>query len=259
MCRMGLVRKSKFELLTLFEQFVIDKNCLNEGFIKSYNAGAVIKSLIKQFNLSTDENQWKDGNAEGFISMDNARQRPKNLLQRIGKELCEPVNDEIVVITIYSYNNDFPKLKEFMTACGWFFSYEDWNDEVYEISFEKHFQESVNDFYNGDTLYHLTPKSRVRKIMTIGLTPKTCSKKSYHPERIYLFTKELSQDELYNWIFQFSECENEKTIKQGYVVLKIDRSKCPNIKIFADPNLDGGVFTVDNIPPTAITIEKEVI
>ena len=37
-------------------------------------------------------------------------------------------------------------------------------------------------------------------------------------------------------------------------LLEIDSTKCNNLKIFGDPDMDGAVWTYDNIPPKAIKV-----
>lgn len=219
-----------------------------EGIFKSYDAGFIIKTLQQKFNI--DE-----------INVDIARKPATNDQVMLGYR-GDPINSEVVIIEITvpldeSYLKD--EIEPFMNACGWYFSSMDKiSDENVLIVFEKRLQEEEPKEYSDvSTLYHLTPISRLRKILDIGLTPKTHSKISYHPERIYLFPRELTHDELSYWICQLSAFEKEEVIKDGYAVLKIDRGKCNNIKIFADPNMDGAVFTMDNIPREAIeVIEK---
>lgn len=41
---------------------------------------------------------------------------------------------------------------------------------------------------------------------------------------------------------------------EKYCLLEISTSKCNDLKIFGDPDMDGAVWTYDNIPPQAIKI-----
>jgi hypothetical protein len=47
------------------------------------------------------------------------------------------------------------------------------------------------EYKNISKLYHVTEKNKINKILKIGLTPKTNSKISEHPERIYFLVKPL--------------------------------------------------------------------
>ncbi len=106
-------------------------------------------------------------------------------------------------------------------------------------------------------LYHITHERHLAKIKKIGLVPKSKSKKSAHPERIYLAWNEESAIKL---VKEFSDLEYE--FEHNYVLLKIDTSKISefrrdkNFKLHNDPNFTDGYFTYDNIPPAAINFEN---
>lgn len=106
-------------------------------------------------------------------------------------------------------------------------------------------------------LYHITHERHLEKIKKIGLVPKSKSKKSAHPERIYLAGNEESAIKL---VKEFSNLEYE--FEHNYVLLEIDTNKAvefkrdKNFKLNKDPNFTEGYFTYDNIPPTAINFEN---
>ena len=97
-------------------------------------------------------------------------------------------------------------------------------------------------------LYHLTSKNNLNKIKQQGLVPKSKSKKSYHPDRIYIVDEINSLKEL---LIHFLEIEGKKL--SDYVVLKIDYNLTNKPKIYNDPNfLNLGYYFTENIPPKAI-------
>lgn len=113
----------------------------------------------------------------------------------------------------------------------------------------------INDIQKTHSvLYHITPTKNVEKIMKIGLTPRTQNKIANHPERIYLGTnlKEL-QSGLLNAMKMTTE-------EKDWTILKIDTSffTKPGVKLFTDPMYDFGMYTLSNIPPYYITIEKQI-
>lgn len=102
--------------------------------------------------------------------------------------------------------------------------------------------------------YHLTSKNALDKIKKQGLVPRSKSKKSHHPDRIYIVDDLKSLKQL---LIQFSEIEGKDL--SDYVVLKIDYNLTSKPKIYNDPNfLSLGYYVVDNIPPTAIVDVIEV-
>ena len=78
----------------------------------------------------------------------------------------------------------------------------------------------------------------------------------YHPERIYFVTDISDKNKLKDLISQlFIKNENDIEYKSTYIILEIDLNKngqSVNPQFYKDPNLDGAVFTMENIHPNAI-------
>ena len=109
---------------------------------------------------------------------------------------------------------------------------------------------------NHNQLYHVTQTNYVEKIMKIGLLPKTKTKLGNHPDRIYLALDIKSADDFK------SNIENLEDFKdKDFTLLKIDISffkGSTSKKLYLDPQfLRGGVFTLSNIKPEFISIEKK--
>jgi len=97
-------------------------------------------------------------------------------------------------------------------------------------------------------LYHITEEKNAIKILKIGLVPKSYSKLTYHPERIYLSTS------LKNTIIVFNKFV-EKNKDSKYVILQINTNLIPETIFYDDPNFKlKGYYTLDNIPPKSIKI-----
>ena len=97
-----------------------------------------------------------------------------------------------------------------------------------------------------DFIYHVTETKNLDKIKAQGLVPRSKSKKSYHPERIYVV---INIDNLTEIISQF-EHNNPNT---KYTTLKIDYKLAGKPKLYNDPNyLTFGYYILDNIKPSAI-------
>lgn len=100
------------------------------------------------------------------------------------------------------------------------------------------------------TLYHLTPLSRLEKIKSQGLTPKTKNKLANHPDRIYFFRdKKL----IAGFINQFFHSESlEFKYKNKYILLEVYLPTEFPIRLFKDPDMDNAVYTLQNIKPENI-------
>jgi len=103
------------------------------------------------------------------------------------------------------------------------------------------------EFKKQDIFYHATKLKYAHKIEKIGLTPRAKSKKGYHPERIYLA---ISYDAAYDILGLLYD--HDEYSDPNWVIYEIDVSNIPNFKTMVDPNFDGGVYTTQNIPPSAI-------
>ena len=122
-----------------------------------------------------------------------------------------------------------------------------------QIIIESKFNKSVEKIPNK--LYHVAPYVFRNKILLKGLSPKTLSKKAYHPGRIYLgfdilITKNLA--------YQFGH-------KGEYILFEIDTDKVgvnnlklkDYIQLYDDPDFPkNGCYTNENIPPGCI---KEIL
>lgn len=93
-------------------------------------------------------------------------------------------------------------------------------------------------------LFHVTDKRFVDKILKNGLVPKTKSKLSTHPDRVYAIDNIKSISAIVRHPGQ--------TIKDP-VYLKITVNKLNNVTWYKDPNSEG-VYTYSNIPPNAISV-----
>ena len=93
-------------------------------------------------------------------------------------------------------------------------------------------------------LYHITNKSFINKIQSRGLIPKTKSKQSYHPERIYFTKNETNMKSFSNMLIRFIP-------KEEQLILKIDTEGLDNT-FYQDPNLSNAIYTHQNISPQHI-------
>lgn len=147
---------------------------------------------------------------------------------------------------------------------GWFPSFmetEDytgkWNEKYFKkgeikLRFEAKFDEEIVEKI-PEILYHITPTQNVDKILKIGLVPKSRSKASFHPERVYLGNSIKGIEKLGEMFYQ-------KTGIKNWTILKIKTDMVPGdyLKLYTDPNYKQGYYILNNIPPQAIEKIKEI-
>jgi len=106
-------------------------------------------------------------------------------------------------------------------------------------------------------LYHATPKKYLQKILKNGLYPKSKRKIAYHPERIYLTDKISIAEEFAKGLN--NRLKGQNLSEEEFVILKIDTADL-SISLYRDINLmTGGYYTLNNIPPNAITLFKDSV
>jgi hypothetical protein len=101
-------------------------------------------------------------------------------------------------------------------------------------------------------IYHICRKQNVEKILRIGLCPKTKSRISSHPDRIYFCLNVKNCDDLIRK-FNLNDLIKHQP-EQNYDILEIDIPKSHNIIFRKDPNMiENGIYTYENIPKKYIT------
>lgn len=125
------------------------------------------------------------------------------------------------------------------------------DDEFGTLHFEAKYSNTIDSDKLPNTVYHVTDETRVPKIQKQGLVPKAGSKKTKHPERIYLFIDQKNIAGLLD--------DSDFDIGSP-VVLTIDISEFKNTtKFYTDPFLEeGGVYVLKNIPSNLITDYKKI-
>jgi hypothetical protein len=104
-------------------------------------------------------------------------------------------------------------------------------------------------------LYHASPLKFKDKILKNGLTPKSGSKLSYHPDRIYLSNTILSCIKFGEYLLNSKENEY---YKNGYCIYIIKGVGID--KLYSDINMrEVGFYTLNNIRKEYISLFKEVI
>jgi len=116
-----------------------------------------------------------------------------------------------------------------------------------KIRFESKYDNGLykNNMVVPKISYHLSPSKNRKRIMDIGLYPKSGSRKTYHMDRIYLF---YDLDD-YNMLLKSLKFTDN--IKY-YDLYRIELNN--SYIIHTDPNYINGFYTYDNISPKYIEL-----
>jgi hypothetical protein len=126
-----------------------------------------------------------------------------------------------------------------------------------EINYESKIGDEVSS--KSGKAYHVTPDIYIQRIKKEGLTPRSESKMSDHPERIYLF---LNPDDTFKKMARslWHSSQDKRKIKK-YYVLEIDMTQLPNHAFYTDPESVFafiGIYTLQGIPPSAIKVIETI-
>lgn len=200
---------------------------------------------------------------EGLIKTTNIG-KTINIIQKQFPSLSIEKNKENNTFKIRGINQtNFPLLLKLTNNLGWFPSWVSspfYNgkyfkdvevNETSKIKFEAKYDEKIENI--PQFLYHISPIENIEKILQKGLSPKSRSKASFHPERVYLLKSSEEAESLADMFYT-------KTGETLWGLLEINTSMIPGdyLRLYKDPNYDYGYYTLNNIPPQAIKKVKEI-
>ena len=223
----AVIPKNSFgNIFTLPSDF--KKTRLNEAYYATYPIEKAVGYLKKRYG-KTAYVDWLEGEN--------------------GEEVIEVAMDDS------EYNQNI--VDSDLSLCGYYPSYVEKIGKQRNVTYEKRFQDSVSDIVKEKgTIYHLTRRDRLHKIMANGLCPRTEDKMFKYPDRIYFFLEAPSIEECKFCIEQFSRYTKDHS--KDYVLLENDVEDL-NIEFYYDPNMENAVYTKDNISPSRIEIFYEKI
>ena len=204
---------------------------LNEGLIYSQPIDITIRVLKNKFD-ELDIKKYEDGD----ISIEGMNDRLKKyipLINNLGYFISSAFNDNDMI--------DISLLKK---------------DDLNNIICSNIFIEPKYDYQVEipKILYHASPLKFKDKILKIGLTPKSGSKLSYHPDRIYLSSNIESCVKFGEYLLNSKE---NQYYKNGYCIYIIKGEGID--KLYSDINMrEVGFYTLDNVKKEFISLFKVV-
>ena len=230
-----------------------------------------IKRILREEVLSQD----KETTLEELIKlMGPSKVRQGNRVVD-GDDSAIKYSSRMAINVDYVNQETLDKINDFMDDKGWFptnIKLLDGFGKKYSVNVNSFLgkkdviiiYESKNNFEmipNKTKAYHVTPDIYVNNILEKGLTPKTESKLSDHPERIYLMLNSENSKSMSEILWNTLDDEIKKLIKE-YYVLEIDLEQLPNNKYYLDPASSiqyRAIYTLQPIPKSAIKVINKIL
>jgi len=233
------------KFVDLMMELYAEEYALNEGLIKTHSMQATISVLSKK-NKSDSHNIIPDYRNNTFIIRYTKHMPDENELS----ELITLTNNLGWFPSYFAVKDSENKFKQSAYTLNKMMQYAESRPAYLDLYFEAKYD--VEEYKIPDTLYHVTTDTAYEKILRLGLSPKSRSKKAFHPDRIY-FTKDLDVAK-----------ELSGRLKSYYpggadpVILKVNTKYIPGnyFKLYRDPQFRGkGYYSLNNVPPDAIELE----
>ena len=218
---------------------LIRKDIIYEGLIHTVNIDTTADMLEK----------WS-GSEGKFIIKEKPKKLQINFLHNLDeselKHLLELINNLGWFVSSILVSEPEMKWKKFNYND---FIKNDFNRKWASFQLEPKFDIELN-IYDYNIVYHVSPSINKDKILRIGLVPKSKGKMMSHPDRIYLSD---NIEDIVSITFQFQKMYPDIEFSLFEIDFKEVRKNNPSIRLFDDPNFEGGFFTLSNIPPQFIS------
>ena len=204
------------------------ESSIDESLIKTYSIESAKQHICKYFNLP-----------EKFFNIYKTKYNTYCFITF--PEKYSSLEDIIKAMKWYGYVCSIKNPKPLEN--GW-----------YVLKFESLFETNANDILKKEThLIHLTPAKNVNKILKKGFVPKSTNNRFDYNDRIYFMLGSTNPIETLKLANNLKNTEYGNEEKVEYCAFRIDVKKIPNNVIFhLDPNMNGAVWTSDNLTPQAI-------
>lgn len=256
--------------------------------LKKYNNNNILqpdKNMIKDFKFFNEDANYFDKffhltMKEGLIrsvDYDIFSEKLKNTLNKFDCEYDIKTTDEYVklIINVKNINKKYfvKQLMDIVNNMGYFKSnlidlvannkiksILSSKNNNFLIFFQKRFDVPQN---TPDRLYHATTKHYYEKIKNTGLTTKSQKMISDDLDRLYL-TDNLAEaldfctQKRFFYKQKYNKIENFNMNIDDWLILEIDISSIPDIKLYKDEKMNNSYYTYDFIPWYAIKIFKEI-
>jgi len=220
------------------------KNKLEEGLSKTY-------PTIKTIEYISD-----------ILKKSGYRITPNDFKIDSPNEDCTIYGHIMITISLKYLNKEIDDiLKQNFNACGYYlaitFNRVDCDNNMCVVyQFEPKFQTKVKNNNEDRYLYHVTTANSAEKILKQDFSPSNRNKIGFrYNSRCYFFN--VYDKELFHNFMKEAKKRNrvdKNTFNNDFKIITIDRTKCPDITFFTDPNFEEkiAVFTYSNVPTSAV-------
>lgn len=173
-------------------------------------------------------------------------------------EYCNKVS---IYILIPDIGDNVNKITADMDRMGYFLGQDfingnGWRQVNYEPKEQEDNTEEIKEKFK--VLLHLTPYYNVDSIMRFGLIPKNANLMYNYPQRVYMLTQNVTEDDFWNLGNGLSTANMDSRNTGIYILLKITLKKVPDdVKFFYDPNMPNAVYTTKGIPSECVEIYQK--
>lgn len=220
---------------------LIKDHLIYEGLIHSVSVDK-FADIVDKWSISSTKMDIKAAGQKIVVHLE------ENLTSTELDNFLRLINSLGWFVSVYSVFGGLGKWKKFDRSD---FENDCEDHRILAMQLEAKYDREV-DPQNFDILYHTTPSVNDAKIKRIGLVPKDRGKISVHPDRIY-FAQTKSDLDIINERFH----QLNKDVKE-YTHYSVDiRAASKNnstIRLFVDPNFEGGIFTLSNIEAKYLTV-----
>ena len=212
---------------------MLNKSKIDEGLTRTYPINKTISHISSYFNL-----------------------HPRQIVKKVSAE------NEIshILVFIPSIKDNVQVMIEAMKSCGYYLGspkLENIKPNTWVwLQFEPKTQEDNSEQIRNEekTLMHLTPINNLRKIQSIGFSPRCKNELFNYPNRLYFLRGSQDKNEIMNIGQQLCDANSSVDNEGKYALITLDLSRIPSeVNFSMDPNYPYGIFTTNNIRPDVIT------
>ena len=260
------------EAYNVVNDIINNKNPQIDKIVKKLKSKSLKESIRRILREEINSVDQKTTQIELVKLMGPSNIKKGNRIEIVNKIMSFGSNIDIIVD--YLDQETLDKINNFMSQKGWFphsIGLSDMKQHKYSQSFKNYLGENdVQIGYesnfgkeikiNKTKAFHVTPDIFIDNIKKTGLTLKSESKLSDHPERIYLYLNKDKSNDMVTALWNSLSKEKKQTIK-NYYVLEIDLTQIPNHKFYIDSQsliTFEAIYTTQPIPKSAIKVIDKV-
>lgn len=214
----------------------------------------------KNYKINLDEGQYKTypplttlRYIKNLFMMDDSQIKIKDGVRNIPEE-------KRIWVVYYDVYGNKEKMEKAMLYCGYTLSKEEKRkDDIIEQIYIPINLPNLDDIVKKyDFITHITPVYNKDKILTKGFVPKHKNEMFSYTDRVFFFKGDAPMNEILYQAINFDYNLKNKRNNHIYTIFIVDTKKIPNnVRFHTDLTYPCGIYTTENIPPSAIKSYKD--